>query len=353
MNDAPHEQYRPQEVPRAPQQLAWQPSATEYQAFSTNAALSADANQALIKAGIFNQVTIDFSAAPLLAQAFSQREHGHVEENIYPADGSFRTLQRTAPSVQAALESGEGLTNSLNQPVDQYKKSPFMVRDAILELGPVLDTAVNYYFNNSAAQVKTDAQDAGGTISKNAADWLSVYSSEDAYHRGHKIGDVMAVFMPVPAWLKRESLLRTEMNELQKLEDQIGKRSEMLRSVDSSPEAIERASEAVRSKVTHEKVANYLFNPESKDGWPKGKWFTAALGFDPANSEHIALLEKQIKFDPDRAICRGQFQYGVKYDLDLAVTGPNGRTIEGIHTVWQTDKDSGITRLVTIIPAKN
>jgi hypothetical protein len=69
MSDAPHEQYRPQEAPQAPQQLAWQPSATDYHSFGTSALdQRTQANNDLIGRGVLTDLQFDLGNMPVLAQ---------------------------------------------------------------------------------------------------------------------------------------------------------------------------------------------------------------------------------------------------------------------------------------------
>jgi hypothetical protein len=128
--------------------------------------------------------------------------------------------------------------------------------------------------------------------------------------------------------------------------------TEMLKSVDKTVEAMDESAEVIQRSITHEKVVNYLFNPTSPDGWSKGQWFIKALGFDPQNVAHVKMLEEQIKFDSSRAVVRPATEYGERFNLSISVTGPNGKTIDGIRTAWQRDKESDIIRLVTIYPPK-
>ena len=112
------------------------------------------------------------------------------------------------------------------------------------------------------------------------------------------------------------------------------------------------ASEAATKKSIHDKVTGYLFNPESERGWAKGEWFRRALGFEAANEEHMALLERQIKFDAEAAAPIRESEWGPRWKQDTEITGPTGKTIEGVRVIWQKDKGSGIMRLITIMPPK-
>ena len=105
-------------------------------------------------------------------------------------------------------------------------------------------------------------------------------------------------------------------------------------------------------KSVYDKVRTYVLNPEHKKGWTKGRWFMLALGFNPENPEHVKMLARQIYFDRSRAIYIGNTKHGERYNLFLAIVGPNGKTIEGVKTGWQIDKGSDFIRLLTILPPK-
>ncbi len=108
----------------------------------------------------------------------------------------------------------------------------------------------------------------------------------------------------------------------------------------------------VSRKTVHEKLIGYLFNSKHRKGWPKGQWFIRALGFDPNQPKHILLLEKQIAYNNNIAVFTHYSKWGPRFNQNLKVTGPNGKTIDGITITWQRDIDTKIIRLVTIRPPK-
>ena len=112
------------------------------------------------------------------------------------------------------------------------------------------------------------------------------------------------------------------------------------------------ASEAVTKKSIHDKVTGYLFNPENGRGWVKGEWFRRALGFDAANERHMAMLESQIKYNPEVAKFSRATQYGEMFDQNLTITGPNGKTIDAVRAVWQRDTGTSNIRLITLMPPR-
>ena len=105
-------------------------------------------------------------------------------------------------------------------------------------------------------------------------------------------------------------------------------------------------------KSVYDRVSGYILNPEHKTGWTKGRWFMLALGFNPENPEHVKMPARQIHFDGSRAIFKGIMHYGERYDLFLSITGPNGKTIDGVKTGWQKDHGSNFMRLLTVLPSK-
>jgi hypothetical protein len=105
-------------------------------------------------------------------------------------------------------------------------------------------------------------------------------------------------------------------------------------------------------KSVYDKVNKYLFNSENERGWAKGRWFMLALGFNPEKPEHVKMLARQIYFDSSQATFKVATGYGEQYDQLIAITGPNGKTIDGIKTGWQKDKGSDFFRLLTILPPK-
>lgn len=99
-------------------------------------------------------------------------------------------------------------------------------------------------------------------------------------------------------------------------------------------------------------MVGYLFNRKHQEGWPKGQWFVRALGFNPDLPEHARILESQILFDEKTAVLSRVTKWGTRFEQDLTITGPNGKSIDGITAIWQCDLDSDIIRLLTLLPPK-
>ncbi len=119
------------------------------------------------------------------------------------------------------------------------------------------------------------------------------------------------------------------------------------RWIGASAAARQFTQETVRAKVR-----NYLFNPGSPRGWDKGQWFVKALGYEPSNPEHWAMLERQIYYDPAKAMFQEMTKWGPRFEQLTKITGPNGRTIDGVRAIWQKDAGTSIIRLINIIPPK-
>jgi hypothetical protein len=166
MSDTSPEQYRPKEVPHAPQQLAWQPSSSDYQSFSSNAVQQRNgANQLMIQGGVFNDVVIDFGSQSLIVQAVQYFDYPTTGTKVlaqpaifqepFDANKKLITGESNQPHtsqgvsrvedakhlVTGMTEQGQKITNDLMN----FLSKPEVINESIKSLGPILDTAVNYY----------------------------------------------------------------------------------------------------------------------------------------------------------------------------------------------------------------
>lgn len=96
-----------------------------------------------------------------------------------------------------------------------------------------------------------------------------------------------------------------------------------------------------------DKLEKYLLNPDHPTGGPKAKWFDQALGF---TRENAADLQKQIVFDPAKAVATGVTENGTKYNQVIPIVGANGKTIDVTFAFIRNN--DGVVRLVTAIPTK-
>ncbi|HEY9870483.1 MAG TPA: hypothetical protein V6D08_15065 [Candidatus Obscuribacterales bacterium] len=91
---------------------------------------------------------------------------------------------------------GQGLLH-VGQETLNYLATPGAVENGLLEIGPALDNAVNYYANTPAEQVRQDAQEALGFIWQGLEDSLG--HPLKAQERGERAGEMMAAFIPIGA----------------------------------------------------------------------------------------------------------------------------------------------------------
>ncbi len=99
--------------------------------------------------------------------------------------------------------------------------------------------------------------------------------------------------------------------------------------------------------IAREKLTDYLLRqlPENdKSG------FLAQAGYTSAHAERLELdLREQILTREAQFV--EQTEYGDKYSIRGTLTGPNGRTLN-VLTIWMTEDASGLTKFITLYPAK-
>ena len=99
--------------------------------------------------------------------------------------------------------------------------------------------------------------------------------------------------------------------------------------------------------IAREKLTGYLLRklPENdKSG------FLAQAGYTPDNAGHLETdLRNQILIQ--EAAFMEPTEYGDKYSIRSGLTGPNGRTLQVI-TIWMTEDATGLTKFITLYPAK-
>jgi hypothetical protein len=147
MTDAAHEQYKPQEAPLAPPQLAWQPSATDYHSFGTGALdQKTQANNALIGTGVLTDLQFDFGNMPVLAQVEANKlQQGYVATapNLDAIDPS-----QLSPDAQFGGAAGNW--------VRYFSRAGWHTLDALVHPSKTVQTifgglenAAHYYSENS------------------------------------------------------------------------------------------------------------------------------------------------------------------------------------------------------------
>lgn len=101
---------------------------------------------------------------------------------------------------------------------------------------------------------------------------------------------------------------------------------------------------AVSAKAAEAKFTKYFFNPDSKDGAPKGVAFSSHLGYNASNWKLMQreILEAAKKYP---ATYRNTTEFGDKYSQDVILYGIKG-TPGNVRLVWLVEKD-GSVRLIT------
>jgi hypothetical protein len=101
--------------------------------------------------------------------------------------------------------------------------------------------------------------------------------------------------------------------------------------------------------VSHEKIVDYLLNPEHPDGWSTAKFF-CSLGFTITQWQALATALRTVAADyPIKRTMESN--HGCKYIIEGVITSPGG-ALATVRTVWIIDKEQVIPRLVTAYPCE-
>ena len=96
--------------------------------------------------------------------------------------------------------------------------------------------------------------------------------------------------------------------------------------------------------IDERKYTGYLFNPDSKDGWPKGQAITKRLGYSAENYMELdKLIKTQIVKYP--AILKSESQYGKKYEVNMVLKGITNKQAK--FKVGVIIDSTGIPKLTT------
>lgn len=78
-----------------------------------------------------------------------------------------------------------------------------------------------------------------------------------------------------------------------------------------------------KKTIATEKFTGYLFNPNSKNGWAKGKALSSRLGYTIDNYES---LRSEILAGAKRypAVSKGDNGYGIRYEQKMVLYGKTG-----------------------------
>ena len=99
--------------------------------------------------------------------------------------------------------------------------------------------------------------------------------------------------------------------------------------------------------IAREKIANYLLVHQARSDKSQ---FLATAGYVPANAEKL-LADLRDQILPLDASFVEQNQFGDYFEICGALGGPNGVALR-VRTIWMTDRLSGCTKFVTLLPDK-
>lgn len=101
------------------------------------------------------------------------------------------------------------------------------------------------------------------------------------------------------------------------------------------------------TRIAPEKLNRYLLAPQSRGDKSA---FLALAGYTRDNSEQLlADLRSQILPLEARPVEGSKF--GQSYEIVAGLRGPNG-VVLNVRTIWMMEHLSGVTKFVTLIPAK-
>lgn len=101
---------------------------------------------------------------------------------------------------------------------------------------------------------------------------------------------------------------------------------------------------AATATAAEAKFTKYFFNPESKDGCPKGDAFSSRLGY---NANNWSLMQQELLTAATKypAVLRGHSTYGDSYSQDVILYGLKGKPAN-VQIGWMVHPD-GTAHLVT------
>ena len=97
-----------------------------------------------------------------------------------------------------------------------------------------------------------------------------------------------------------------------------------------------------------DKLQRYILNKEHPQGGSKAIWFERALGFTKDNLDDLA---KQIKFDPTKAVHKGNNGHADMYEQIIPIIGANGKKID-VQFNFAVQNGETAPKLVGAIPTK-
>lgn len=103
---------------------------------------------------------------------------------------------------------------------------------------------------------------------------------------------------------------------------------------------------AITASTTQNKIQGYLLNNNHPHGKNKASLINSVLGYHYQNWD--ILSDKIYAAVQNAQVTRiERTKFGVKYQIPVYITGETGKGMT-LKTVWQTDYNSNIPRLITI-----
>lgn len=99
--------------------------------------------------------------------------------------------------------------------------------------------------------------------------------------------------------------------------------------------------------IAREKITNYLLVRQARADKSQ---FLARAGYHANNAEQLLFDLRQQLLSKD-AVFLEQNQFGDYFEIAGKLSGPNGVTLR-VRTIWLTDRLSGSTKFVTLLPDK-
>ena len=101
------------------------------------------------------------------------------------------------------------------------------------------------------------------------------------------------------------------------------------------------------SHIAPTKIIDYLLVWQPRGDKSR---FLAMAGYDATRADQLA-HDIRMQVLPCDAVPAETTEHGQYYEISCPLTGPNGRTLD-IRTIWMTERLSGITKFITLIPAR-
>lgn len=99
--------------------------------------------------------------------------------------------------------------------------------------------------------------------------------------------------------------------------------------------------------IATDKLTRYLLLPQARGDKSA---FLAKAGYTLENANQL-LLDLRVQILPLEAVEREANKFGIYYEIQGMLTGPNGVTL-CVRTIWMTECLSDKTKFVTLIPDK-